>query len=249
MNKFYEKKTLALFISAYKADKNLINILDKFSNQKLPKGWVLKIYIGVDGCKETFNLLKENKINFYFSPENVGTYIILNSLIDVAKKYNHDMYVRFDADDIPMSKFLFYGIKRCLKLNFVRTYFQWEKHPTRSHKEKKLAWGIIFFDKEVLSKVGGFSEYRVEGDHDLVMRLKNLGYIGDFRNIFYKKYFKKPLFKRVYNPASLTANKNTRQGSPYRNSIKQQLEKDRKLGNKIIPKVVKLDLIESNLSQ
>ena len=137
MNKFYEKKTLALFISAYKADKNLINILDKFSNQKLPKGWVLKIYIGVDGCKETFNLLKESKINFYFSSENVGTYIICNSLIDVAKKYNHDMYVRFDADDIPMSNFLFNGIKRCLKLNFVRTYFQWENHPTRSHKEKK----------------------------------------------------------------------------------------------------------------
>ena len=79
--------------------------------------------------------------------------------------------------------------------------------------------------KEVLSKVGGYTEYRVEGDNDLVMRLKNLGYIGDFRNIFYRKYFKKPLFKRVYNPASLTANKKTRQGSPFRNSIIQQLKK------------------------
>jgi len=40
------KKTLALLISAYKADKNLINIVDKFLNQKLPRGWDVKIYIG-----------------------------------------------------------------------------------------------------------------------------------------------------------------------------------------------------------
>ena len=40
-------------------------------------------------------------------------------------------------------------------------------------KEKKISMGeFIFFDKEVLSKVGGYTEYRVEGDNDLVMRLK-----------------------------------------------------------------------------
>jgi hypothetical protein len=240
------KKTLALLISAYKADENLINIVDKFLNQKLPRGWDVKIYIGVDGCKDTFNLLKENKINFYYSSNNVGTYIICNSLINIAKKYNHDMYARFDADDIPTTNFLFYGIKRCLKLNFVRTYFQWENHPTKSRKEKKLAYGVIFFDNEVLSKVGGFSRYRVEGDHDFVMRLKNLGYLGNFRNIIFMKLYKKPIFKRIHNPTSLTGNKKTAQGSSYRNSIKQQLEKDRKVGSRIIPKVVNLELIKNN---
>ena len=249
MNKFYEKKTLALLISAYKADKNLINIVDNFLNQKLPRGWDVKIYIGVDGCKDTFNLLKENKINFYYSTNNVGTYIICNSLIDIAKKFNHDMYARFDADDIPTKNFLFYGIKRCLKLNFVRTYYQWENHPTKSKKEKKLAYGITFFDNEVLSKVGGYSRYRVEGDHDFVVRLKNLGYFGDFGNIFLKKLYKKPLFKRLYNPSSLTADKKTAHGSSYRNSIRQQLERDREAGNRLIPKMVNLELIKNNLSQ
>ena len=109
-----------------------------------------------------------------------------------------------------------------------------------------MAWGIVFFDNEVLSKVGGYSEYRVSGDHDFALRLKNLGYYGDFRNIFYLKFFKKPIFIRVYNPSSLSTNKNTRHGSSYRNSTNEQLKKDRKLSNKIIPKVVHLEMIESS---
>jgi hypothetical protein len=78
------------------------------------------------------------------------------------------------------------------------------------------------------------------------MRLKNVGYEGDFRNIFYQKFFKKALFTRVYNSSSLSANKNTRHSSSYRNSVNQQLEKNRKLDNKIIPKVVHLEMIEGN---
>lgn len=237
-------KTLALLISAYKADRNLIDIIDKFHNQKLPRGWELKLYIGVDGCKNTYKLLKENNINFYYSSNNVGTYVIINSLIDKAKKFNHDMYARFDADDIPSKNYLYNGIKKCQKLKFTRAHYRWKNHPTNSSKEKTLAWGIVFFNKEVLSKVGGYSEYKVSGDHDFALRLKNLGYDGDFQNIFYLKFFKKPIFTRIYSSSSLSADKNTRHGSPYRDSIIQQLEKDRKLGNKIIPKVVHLKMIE-----
>ena len=239
-------KTLALLISAYKADRNLIEIIDKFNNQKLPRGWELKLYIGVDGCRNTYNLLKENKINFYYASNNVGTYVIANSLIDKAKRFNHDMYARFDADDIPSKNYLFHGIKKCQKLKFARAHYRWKNHPTHSSKEKTLAWGIVFFDNEVLSKVGGYSEYRVSGDHDFALRLKNLGYYGDFRNIFYLKFFKNPIFIRVYNPSSLSTNKNTRHGSSYRNSTNEQLKKDRKLSNKIIPKVVHLEMIESS---
>lgn len=239
-------KTLALFISAYKADKNLVDIIDKFYNQKLPRGWELRLYIGVDGCRDTYNLLKKNKINFYYSSNNVGTYVIANSLIDKAKISNPDIYARFDADDIPRKNYLFHGIKKCQKLKFSRAHYKWKNHPTNSSKKKSLAWGISFFDKEVLSKVGGYSEFRVSADYDFVMRLKNLGYEGDFRNIFYQKFFKKALFTRVYNSSSLSANKNTRHSSSYRNSVNQQLEKNRKLHNKIIPKVVHLEMIESS---
>ena len=239
-------KILALFISAYKADENLIEIIDNFNNQKLPRGWELKLYIGVDGCKKTYNLLKENKINFYYASKNVGTYVIANSLIDKAKKDNPDIYARFDADDIPSKNYLYHGIKKCQKLKFARAHYRWNNHPTISGKEKHLAWGIIFFDKEVLTKVGGYSEYRVSGDHDLATRLKNQGYDGEFQNMFCLKLFKSPSFTRVYDSFSLSANKNSGHDSSYRSSVNQQLKKDRKHGNKIIPKVVHLEMIEAN---
>ena len=170
-----KKKILALIITAHNVDDKFLVLLENFNQQRLPKNWICHIFIGVDGCDKTKDLLIKNNVEFYFSKKNVGTYIISNSLIDIAKSYDPDIYARFDSDDLPQKNYLFNGIKNCKKIDFVRANFRWKKHPTRNGNNYEPAYGVIFIKSFLFSKIGGYSEYRIEGDNDLIIRLKNLG--------------------------------------------------------------------------
>ena len=50
------------------------------------------------------------------------------------------------------------------EIKIARAHYRWKNHQHIQVKKKLWHEGIVFFDNEVLSKVGGYSEYRVSGD-------------------------------------------------------------------------------------
>ena len=41
-------KTLAIIITAYKAEKFILDTINAFKNQNIPNNWSIKFFIGVD---------------------------------------------------------------------------------------------------------------------------------------------------------------------------------------------------------
>src|SRR5690606_19610199 len=61
------------------------------------------VRVGVDGCEETALALEALGRPYYWSAENVGAYVLRNSLVAAAYA---DAYVMFDADDVMLPGFL-----------------------------------------------------------------------------------------------------------------------------------------------
>ena len=246
-------KIVSVIISAYKIDNYFFKMINEFKNQKLPIGWKLKIFIGVDGCMTSKELLDLNNFDYYFSKKNVGTYIICNSLIKEAKKQKFDVLVRFDSDDMPQKDFLYNGLKYVMKYEYVRAACQRvDKNFTPITTNLDFAQGVFFIKNSLLEKVGGFNHYRVECDTDLMERLNILGNHGVILDRFYQRIYafgfleifkrRKAIYQRRIMPGTLTSSSSTGHGSSYRKNVREKLKNARNEGNiKVLnPKTVSL---------
>ena len=234
-------KTLAILITAFNAEKYILETLQSFESQLLPLNWNINYYIGVDACKNTFKILQENNISFYYTKENVGTYILTNSLLEKAKKDNCDMFLRFDSDDLARENFLLHGIQHTEKLNFVRPYYNFctSTGKPKGVTDSLIAHGPVFMSRTALEKLGGYHHHRVACDSDLIARAELLGYYNDILKE------ERPLFYYRKLPNSLTRSKKTAKHSEYRKNIINQMDKFRsEHGTKIFnPVTTKLKLI------
>ena len=74
-------KTACIFIAAYNCPAYIMDCVQSIRGQRPAPGWQLDVRIGVDGCTRTADVLRKNKVPFYWSEKNHGAYIIRNSLI------------------------------------------------------------------------------------------------------------------------------------------------------------------------
>lgn len=244
-------KTVSVIISAYKIDNYFFKMIEEFKSQKLPKNWKLKLLIGVDGCVESKKLLDSNNIDYYFSEKNVGTYVICNSLIKEAKKQKFDVLVRFDSDDMPQQEFLYNGLKYVMKYDYVRAAcLRVDENFSPITNKLDFAQGVFFIKNSLLDEVGGFNNYRVECDTDLMERLNILGNHGVVLDRFYQRIFafgfmdifkvRKAIYQRRIMSGTLTSSSDTGHGSFYRKNVREKLKIAR---NKGIIKVVKPETV------
>lgn len=112
---------LAVLITAFKATAHLERCIDSVINQNL-KNSPLKIFVGIDGCTETFKEAKKltrkykEAVKFFYSKENCGTYKVKNALL--RKIIDRDSLVFFlDSDDIIPGGFLDHYIAKHSELN------------------------------------------------------------------------------------------------------------------------------------
>jgi len=251
-------KVLAIIITAYKIDSSLIATLENFKNQKIPENWKVKIYVGVDDCKESASILDYHDLSYYISDKNVGTYVLFNSLMLEAKKEGFDALLRFDWDDVPLDNFLYNGLKSLEQYPFLRaSYIKTDVNFSVLNNKISTAFGIFFITNELLSKIGGFNEHRIECDYDLVERLSILGHTSiDLSRFLTKirihglKYsFRSslPIFYRRIRENSLSSSPKTGHGTSYRNQIKKDLEQRRLQGKLFIEdiRVTNLEFIKN----
>lgn len=209
-------KTLAIIITAYKAEKYILETLNAFKNQSIPNNWSIKFFIGVDACKPTANILENNDIDYYFSKENIGTYILTNSLIREATLQNVDAYLRFDSDDIPCENFLMHGIAHLESTDFVRPYkINCDENLTPKTGIEP-ADGPVFFTKHALNLLGGYDHYRVACDGFFRRRAEKLNLMKELQEDI-------PVYLYRHVQSSLTKNKETGKDSKYRKGVKKEM--------------------------
>lgn len=224
-------KTCSVLIPAYKADKWIWDCIKGFENQAPTKGYIYRIVVGVDGCQKTHDILKD--FPHYYSKENMGAYVMLNSLIH----YNpSDVYVFFGADDIPFPDFLSSVIPVAEEYGYTVVK---QGHRDKTPKKKH---GTAVFSQKVLDDVGGFQAYRCACDTDFRARVKFCGY--KFEEALSK--LPHPLFFRRRPSGSLTKNSATGMKSSYRRNVRKKMKQSYAAGNiKINPVIKELEYYET----
>jgi glycosyltransferase involved in cell wall biosynthesis len=223
----------AIIIAAYNVPEYIMQCVNSVKNQIPTAGWEYDLRIGVDGCKKTADVLRKNKIPFYYSYNNVGAYVMRNSLIYLRPA---DLYCYFDADDAMFPEFL----NTCL-CNFndviMPGKFQCNE---KMQPIKKIpiveSGGAICFTNIVLNHLGGFYNARCAADTDFMHRCEMAGY----------KIHKiqQGLYKRRRHNKSLTMSGKTIHGGAYRKEVWKQMTVDRQKGIiKITPRTTALEFI------
>lgn len=203
-----KKKRVSIIMSAYNSKDFIKEAVDSVLNQQ--GDFKLDLYVGIDGCKETLNEIKgySNKINLYYSKENVGTYIIKNSLFNKIDDKS-SIIVTFDSDDIMPLNFLAYYVER-----YQEGIIRLSGKNIKEGKQVGLCSpeGTIITTYEIFSKLGGYNSFRVGQDTDFIRRARKL-------KISQKRLQDAPRFIRRIHDNSLTQNSDTGFRSQYRRDI------------------------------
>jgi len=224
-------KKCAVIVAAYKAAPYIGEMIQSFDALKKLDGWEWEIRIGVDACPETARELEILGIDYWFSPENVGAYVIRNSLI---AKGRADCYAIFDADDIFEPDYLFKLIPHAVKHGFSCSHKIVFNEKGILETNRRFGGGIPVFTHEVLEKLGGFKSDRVSSDLDFTLRAMQSGveiYITPETLWSYRRL-----------ETSLTGNPATNCRSAYRAEIEARQDISRVFdGVKITPETTDLE--------
>ena len=214
---------VSVIITAYQAPETILKCLESVIQQDY-KG-ELEVLIGIDGCPETKAIIETlnlpDNFHVYYSEENVGTYILSNSLIDQA---TGEYFLRFDSDDQMYSDMLTQLVDT--NASFVRCQFDWEDWITKRHIDTKgqFTCGALFGKTDIVKQIGGYKAWRCAADSDLLRRLEKMG------EWVYR--LPKVLYKRYRMPNSLTVTEETNMRSELRKKLHKQIVSD--LENNII---------------
>lgn len=228
-------KKIAIIISTYNCPEFIMDCIKSIKCQEPAYGWDYDIRIGVDGCKVTKAALKLKKIPFYYSEQNVGAYIIRNSLIYIE---HADIYSYFDSDDIMTKNYIRTQINALSQKNINACILGKFQCDEKMHKIKNdpviESGGAMAFTHDVLQKVGGYYRHRCAGDTDMMERIKMSGenILKINGGYYYRRRHKK----------SLTKSGATAYGGQYRKKVWGEMCKNRENGIiKINPTIIRLE--------
>lgn len=188
---------LSVIIPAYKAS--------KFIDECLASIEGAEILVGVDRCQETLDHLKHrDDIRLFYFQENVGPFVIKNTLVDEA---THSNILFFDSDDI-LAPSILPKIEQALedaqyvKLNYIDFHYRIDLN---GHKMNN---AVIAIRKDVFNSINGFQPWKCGADTEIDKRLQHNG-------IKCKLLDDVAYFRRLHGN-NLTMSKETGYGSPLR---------------------------------
>ena len=164
--------TVAIILAAYQARSDwLAQCLASIdASAALVPAVAVDVRIGIDGCDVTARILRNLGRPAYWSAENVGTYIVRNSLLHVAPA---DVYVIFDADDVMLTTYL-PTVTRLLATHAVVGPSRQECDAMLTHQRfADYRHGVCAFRHEVLARLGGYQAERLGADEDFVARARS----------------------------------------------------------------------------
>lgn len=205
----------------------LSNLVKSIQNQKFDGK--IEILVGIDNSKEIIDKIKTSSTlfsncKFYMFDDNVGPYIIKNTLATLASSNNLFM---FDVDDIMNPNLISTSINLLENFHIVKVKYEFFSQ-TYNYKSKHvnnystLAFGAFAIRKSDFLSLNGFQPWFISADIEFIERAKrkirsgvnNLAIFG----------------KRIHNN-SLRKSSEHGVGSDYHNVKNQELSKKRKHNN------------------
>lgn len=160
----------------------------------------LEILIGIDGCLETLEYIKNtpypNQVKFFYFKTNEGPYSIKNTLANIAKA---DKLLFFDSDDIMNDNMIDETIKGLNRYVCVKPKFT--EFDGKSLGGTTFGEGVFGIRKDLFLSMNGFEPWMMAADSDFMGRL--------YKRKVSILHTKSPLFKRRVHPNSLTNRKDT----------------------------------------
>lgn len=205
-NEVFTPKDVSIIIPTYKNVQYLNETLESIIESAAQYNF--EILVGIDGCKETLDFVQNNDydnfVKFFYFDENVGTYIVKNTLINYAKA---EKIIFFDSDDIMRNEMVPYIVEYlssydCVKpmyLNFEKTF---DKNLlSQTFITKDWGEGVFGINKNVFLRFNGFEGWRCSADSEFMARLQ--------RNSIKMKWGDSLLFHRRLHNDSLTRRPDT----------------------------------------
>jgi glycosyltransferase involved in cell wall biosynthesis len=209
-----EIKTLSIIIATYKNTKYIDECIDSVIEST--KNQNVEILVGIDGCKETLEYVKQksypDNIKFYYFEKNVGPYIIKNSLSEIAIGEN---LIFFDSDDIMTQDMVSNSINSINHCDFIRhSYINFtDPNKLNENKRREFEGGIFTIKKEVFEYMNGFEPWKCEADSEFALRMSKSKYKTKLSNNL-------DFFRRIHNEG-LTSRTDT----GYRSKLRAEYRK------------------------
>jgi glycosyltransferase involved in cell wall biosynthesis len=174
-----------------------------------------EILVGIDNCEKTLEFVNNNKfhpsIKFYYFIENVGPYVIKNTLVEYS---NSDNVIFFDSDDVMVKNMVKQIVKdletyECIKPMYHNFYGVINETDPKYKKSSGL-WGegVFGIKRQYFLKFNGFEGWRCAADSDFMARIQ--------KNGVRMSMTKEMLFYRRIHNKGLTSDSKTNYGSSLR---------------------------------
>ena len=220
--------TIAITIPAYRAQRFISDCLESIDRLDLREGVEVVPMVAVDACPETAEAIGGG---YYWSAENVGPYVLRNSLM---QKIDADYYLSFCADDIILPQ----AIRELLSIasagyDIIRPWGQNMDTDMKTPDGEPYHMGVLMVSREALKALGGYRQARIYSDTDLWNRAGDLG--------LKRIKIPKTLFLRRLHPGQITKSSIGLKTESHKQA-KERSRKLRKQGDLCIkPKTVELE--------
>jgi glycosyltransferase involved in cell wall biosynthesis len=233
---------VSIVVAAYKVQNYIEECLDSINNQTWFNNNEYEILLGIDNCDFTLNIINKIKdkyknLKIWWFEDNVGPYVVFNTLIHKSK---YDVISIFGADDIMMIDFIESNINLLKPKTIIKSQcrnFMNNQNPINSDGRIYNPNGVVTFYKIDFFKVNGFANWRCGADSDFIKRfsLNGIKSINSNSITYYRRIHKE----------SLTNNNKYGMNSQYRTKIKKLIK------NRIATKKIKNDkyMIFNNVRQ
>lgn len=212
------KNGISICLTAWQTQNYIEDCLNSIESQTYFKDFgEFEILLGIDGCENTFSKVKKiqhkyRNLRVFMMNKNVGTYIVSNTMMSLAK---YDYILRFDTDDIMMPNmiesvmnYMYFNpnvdMLRPYAINFGdKSGMLYDKH------------GCVLVKKQVFRKFGGYRPWTCAADGEFQRRVEKFIKIEKYRTV---------VFKRRIHSNNLTIAKNTNFGSDIRKNYIKFIE-------------------------
>lgn len=172
------KKGVSVILTAWNTQDYIEECLDSVYKQSFfNKNDNYEVLLGIDGCEKTLNKVKGiisryPGLKVFYFKENVGTYIVSNTLATFAQ---YSYLFRFDTDDIMLPDAIkdIYAYAEDKKFDLVLGRCK-NLYSTTGKVDKcsALAPGQMLVKTETFLMFGGFRPFKCGADSEFFMRLK-----------------------------------------------------------------------------
>jgi glycosyltransferase involved in cell wall biosynthesis len=174
-----------------------------------------EILVGIDKCEKTLRFVQDNvfdfRIKFFYFEENVGPYVIKNTLSKISKTEN---LIFFDSDDVMSDDMVSKIVNGLVDYECIKPmYHDFRGEINYDDPKYKLysnlfGEGVFGIRKYVFLRFNGFEGWRCAADSDFMVRTQKNG-------VTFKR-IEETLFYRRIHENGLTTNPETNYGSKLR---------------------------------